>query len=151
MVTKALREILLEADAATETIGALEALALLEQEAEALQHLVRPPGRFARCDAVKPKHERDVFENGFSTKQLEILKNDADLSTQQGQPVSRQLVDATSGYPDFAAARTFRSIKEPEESGLPRSGRAGQKHELSGVYLEVEVLEDRAPLVNLGY
>ena len=32
MVTKGLREILMEADAATETIGALEALELLEQE-----------------------------------------------------------------------------------------------------------------------
>ena len=117
---------------------------------ETLQHLVRPPGRFAGSDAVKAEHEGDVFENRFSSKQFEILKDDTDLSTQQGKTVSRQLVDAASSYPDFAAARTFRGVQKPEQCGLPRSGRAGQKHELSGVYLEVEILEDRAPLVDLG-
>jgi hypothetical protein len=50
-------------------------------ETETLQHLVRTPGRFARRDAMKPEYERDVLENRFSPKQLEILKNDADLST----------------------------------------------------------------------
>jgi hypothetical protein len=52
---------------------------------ETLEHLKRTPLRFTRRDAVDAQYKGDVLQDGFPLEELEILKNYANFSSQQGQ------------------------------------------------------------------
>ena len=120
-------------------------------KAEAFEYLERPPGCLTRPDSMKSEHKSNVFGDRLSPEKFEVLKDDSNFSTQQWKSVARQYVDPPSGNPHLAIGRSLRRIQESEEGGFPSPGGAGQKDEFSRIHLQIEILEDGAPLVNLGY
>jgi len=119
-------------------------------QTEAPEHFHSPAMGFARRDTMDAQDEGDVLEHGLAPQKLEILKDHADLAAQQRQPGSRHLVDPSTRNPHLALGRVFGGVEQAQQRSLASARWSGQKNELTGVDLEVEVIENDSPLVFLG-
>ena len=119
-------------------------------QTEASEHFHSPAMGFAGRDAMDAKDEGDVLEYGLAPQKLEILKDDTDLAAQQRQLSSRHLVDSSTRNPNLTLGRVFSGVEHAKQRRLAGARWSSQKKELTGIDLEIESIENGAPLVFLG-
>ena len=84
-------------------------------------------------------------------QEAEILEDAADVAAQVRHPPFRQLHDVAAGLEDLARVGELLAQEEPDEGGLPGSGRADEEDEFTLVDLNGDVAQcDRRSLIGLG-
>src|SRR5207302_2402826 len=110
-------------------------------EPDGLQQLVRFRVGFGIAGQLH--RNRNVFARGQSGDQMERLKHKADLlQAQLRELVVRQLRDVPSVNRDGAGRGSVHAADEPQQGGLPASGRPDDGKKLLGGNVERDVIQD---------
>src|SRR5262245_23311995 len=76
-----------------------------------------------------PERHGDVLPGRHVVEQAEVLEHDADAPSQLGAPGRRDAADVLAEQRKRSARRLDRHEKQPQQRGLPRSGRTGEEME----------------------
>jgi len=89
------------------------------------------------------ERQSHILKNGSAAQEFEVLKHEADLSSEKIElrPADPAEVDAVDD--DLAFCRRLRTEDQSEEGGLSCSARPGDKDKLPRADSEVNVFESR--------
>lgn len=97
--------------------------------------------RLFPVDALDQKGERDIFERGLSSDEVEILVNDADLAPQKRKLTRFEIRKILVVYADLTTVRQKVRIHQAYQCAFTCAARSRNKNECAFLYRESDVVE----------
>lgn len=94
---------------------------------------------FSFVNTKGSQHIGHVVENGLTVEQFEILENDAETASEQGNLPFGKTVQVDAGNEHIARCRHFLTIKQAHQSRFAGTAWTNQKGELAKAYVQIDI------------